>query len=197
MLDHELKLIKNIQKKGHRESANILIKGYYSEIYGYVFKQTSCRELAADITQEIFISMIRSIDNYNGERCSFRTWLYKIASNKIIDQYRSKSYKQWTSFHPIEDIELKAKEDIEDDFIKGERVKEILDIVNSFEANLQQIFRMKLFADMTFKDIGNALDLSESTVKTKYYSILKKIRIMAKEDTANEWFRNQYRWNLR
>ncbi|WP_443659591.1 RNA polymerase sigma factor [Clostridium algidicarnis] len=73
MLDHELKLIKNIQKKSHRESANILIKGYYSEIYGYVFKQTSCRQLAADITQEIFISMIRSIDNYNVERCSFRT----------------------------------------------------------------------------------------------------------------------------
>ncbi|MBU3192960.1 RNA polymerase sigma factor [Clostridium algidicarnis] len=173
MLDHELKLIKNIQKKGHRESANILIKGYYSEIYGYVFKQTSCRQLAADITQEIFISMIRSIDNYNVERCSFRTWIYKIASNKIIDYYRSKNYKQWTSSMTIDCIELKAKGDIEDDFIKREKVKDILVIVNNFEANLQQIFRMKIFADMTFKDIGNALDLNESTVKTKYYSMLK------------------------
>lgn len=186
MLDHELRLIKNIQKKGHRKSANTLIKSYYSEIYGYVFKQTSCRELAADITQEIFISMIRSIDNYNVEKCSFRTWIYKIASNKIIDYYRSKSYKQWTSSKTIEGIELKAQGDIEDDFIKRERVKDVLVIVNSFESNLQQIFRMKIFADMTFKDIGNALDLNEATVKTKYYSMLKKIRIMDKEETHNE-----------
>lgn len=186
MIDHELKLIKNIQKKGHRESANILIKGYYSEIYGYVYKQTSCRELAADITQEIFISMVRSIDNYDVGRCSFRTWLYKIASNKIIDYYRSKIYKQWTSSKTIEDMEIKASGDIEDEFIKGEGVKEALNIVNGFEANLQQIFRMKLFSDMTFKDIGNALDLNESTVKTKYYNMLKKIRVTAKEGIVNE-----------
>ncbi|WP_443659592.1 hypothetical protein [Clostridium algidicarnis] len=86
----------------------------------------------------------------------------------------------------IDCIELKAKGDIEDDFIKREKVKDILVIVNNFEANLQQIFRMKIFADMTFKDIGNALDLNESTVKTKYYSMLKKIRIMYMEETHNE-----------
>jgi RNA polymerase sigma-70 factor (ECF subfamily) len=186
MIDHELKLIKNIQKKGHRESANLLIQAYYKEIYGYVFKQISCRESAADITQEIFISMVKSIDNYEEKRCSFRTWLYKIASNKIIDYYRSKSYKQWTNYQPIENVEFGAYENIEDDFIQVESIKEVMSIVTGFDANSQQIFRMKLFAEMTFKEIGKVLNLNESTVKTKYYSLINKVREKLEEVRTNE-----------
>ncbi|MDU1313697.1 RNA polymerase sigma factor [Clostridium septicum] len=186
MIDHELRLIENIQKKGHRESANMLIKVYYREIYGYVFKQLSCNELSADITQEIFISMIKSIDNYNKEKCSFRTWLYKISSNKIIDYYRSKSYKQRIKSQTIDDLDIKCEGSIEDDFIIEETVNEVLNIVNSFEANIQQIFRMKIFSDMTFKEIGKVLDLSESTVKTKYYRLIKRIKVMLEECKSNE-----------
>lgn len=122
--------------------------------------------------------MIKSIDTYDKKKCSFRTWLYKIASNKIIDYYRSKSYKQIMKLQPIDEIDIKSNFNIEDDFIKSEKIKEILNIVNGFEASFQQIFRLKIFSDMTFKDIGIALDLSESTVKTKYYSLIKKIKSM-------------------
>ena len=182
MIDNELKLIENIQKKRSREASNIIIKTYYKEIYMYIYKQLSDKELSLDITQEVFINMIKSIDTYNKKKCSFRTWLYKIASNKIIDYYRSKSYKQLMKLQCIDEIDIKSDLSIEEDFIKEERIKEILNIVNGFESNLQQIFRLKIFSDMTFKDIGNLLDISESTVKTKYYSLMKKIKSIVEEE---------------
>ena len=182
MIDNELKIIDNIQKKRSREASNIIIKTYYKEIYMYIYKQLSDKELSLDITQEVFINMIKSIDTYNKKKCSFRTWLYKIASNKIIDYYRSKSYKQLMKLQSIDEIDIKSELSIEDDFIKEERIKEILNIVNRFESNLQQIFRLKIFSDMTFKDIGNLLELSESTVKTKYYSLMKKIKSIVEEE---------------
>lgn len=186
MIDNELKLIDSIQKKRNREAANTIIKSYYKEIYVYIFKQLSDKELSLDITQEVFINMIKSIDTYDKKKCSFRTWLYKIASNKIIDYYRSKCYKQLIKSQSIDEFDMKSDFSIEDDFIKGERIREILNIVNGFEANLQQIFRLKIFSDMTFKEIGNLVELSESTVKTRYYSLIKKIKSIVKEDKAYE-----------
>ncbi|MBB6698697.1 RNA polymerase sigma factor [Clostridium algidicarnis] len=182
MLDHELKLIKNIQKKGHRESANILIKGYYSEIYGYVFKQTSCRQLAADITQEIFISMIRSIDNYNVERCSFRTWIYKIASNKIIDYYRSKNYKQWTSSMTIDCIELKAKGDIEDKaaFYKGKYNKDeeqIIKVTGEIEDYYMAIPNLEFNSNLK-GEVKKLDELSNNISFKEIEESLSKIRSM-------------------
>lgn len=182
MFDNELKLIDNIQKKRSREASNIIIKKYYKEIHIYIHKQLLDKDLSLDITQEVFINMIKSIDTYDKKKCSFRTWLYKIASNKIIDYYRSKSYKKLLKLQPIDELDIKSDFSIEENFIKEERVKEILKIVTGFEANLQQIFRLKIFSDMTFKEIGNLLDLSESTVKTRYYSLIKKIKSMALED---------------
>ncbi|WP_291627766.1 sigma-70 family RNA polymerase sigma factor [Clostridium sp.] len=186
MVDNELKLIDNIQKKRSREASNIIIKSYYKEIYMYIYKQLLDKELSLDITQEVFINMIKSIDTYNKKKCSFRTWLYKIASNKIIDYYRSKSYKKLLKLKPIDEIDIKSDFNIEDDFINGEKIKEILKIVNGFESYLQQIFRLKIFSDMTFKDIGCLLELSESTVKTRYYSLIKKIKSEVEEDSYEE-----------
>nr|WP_307905889.1 RNA polymerase sigma factor [Clostridium botulinum] len=92
-MNNETKLIKQIKTKGNRKAANELITRYYKEIYAYVYKQTMDKEMSMDLTQEIFINMLKSINTYDDKKASFRTWLYKISTYKIIDYYRSKHYK--------------------------------------------------------------------------------------------------------
>ena len=134
------------------------------------------KELSMDLTQEIFISMLKSINNYDEKKASFRTWLYKIATYKLIDYYRSKYYKYNTVAVSIDDFDIYNKEDIEITVANKEDVERILNIVNKLKVVDQQVFRLKLFADYTFLEISNALEIPESTAKTKYYSILRKIR---------------------
>lgn len=172
----EEKLIKLVKDKGDKISANKLIKNHYKKIYIYVYKQTSCEELSKDLTQDIFISMIRSIKNFDSSKSSFNTWLYKIASNKVIDYYRSKAYRCTTKVSDIDEFELKDSINIEKELIQKEKIQEILEVVNRFESNIQQIFRLKVFGEMTFNEISKLLSLSESTVKTKYYSSIKKLK---------------------
>lgn len=172
----EQKLIKQVRDKSHRASANLLIKNYYKEIYLYIYKQAGKEELAKDLTQEVFISMLISISNYDFTRASFRTWLYKIASNKLVDYYRSKSYKHSTKIIDLDGIEIRDSKDIEEEAIQKEHIKEIIEIVNNLTSNYQYIFRLKVFGEMTFKEIGFVLQISESTVKTRYYKIIKSIK---------------------
>lgn len=180
-MDRDKKLIRRIKKKSDKAAANELISTYYKEIYAYVYKQTMDKELAMDLTQEIFISILKSIYSYDEKKASFRTWLYRIATYCLVDYYRSKSYKYISMIVPIEEIDIYHEEELEIAMEDKEDVERIICIVNSLDALSQQIFRLKLFADYTFLDISKVLDIPESTAKTRYYSMIKKIRRAFKE----------------
>ena len=149
---------------------------YYKDIFTYVFRQTQNEELSKDLTQEIFIAMLKSIDRFDDKKASFKTWLYKIASNKIIDSYRSTYYKYVTVVEEVYEDTLVNESGLEESLELKEDINEILDIVKTFNNNYQQIFRLKVFGDMTFSDIGSLLEKKKSTVKTRYYSTIRKIK---------------------
>ena len=78
-------LIRKIKKKQNKEAAGLLIERYYREIYAYTYRQVACKELAMDLTQEIFILVLKGIRAFDEKKGSFRTWIYRIASNKITE----------------------------------------------------------------------------------------------------------------
>lgn len=175
-MDKDLKLIKRIKKRNSKSSANELISKYYKEIYVYVYRQTSDKEISMDLTQEIFISMLRSLNNFDENKASFRTWIYRVATNKVVDYFRSKSYKYIAVTESIEDIEVKDISDFTVRLEQKEDVEKIQGIVNNLSSDNQEIFRLKLFLESTFLEISEILKIPESTVKTKYYSIIKRVR---------------------
>lgn len=175
-MDKDLRLIKKIRKRNSRKAADELISNYYKEIYIYVYRQTSNKELSMDLTQEIFISMLNSLHSFDENKASFRTWIYRIATNKVVDYFRSKNYKYSTMLEEIDGKEVEDKSDFTINLEHREDLKKIQSIVNKLSSEHQEIFRLKIFMESTFLEISKILDVSESTVKTKYYSIIKKIK---------------------
>ena len=180
-LNEEKGLISRVQRTGNRKAADELIRKYYDEIYIYIYKQISDKYTAMDLTQNIFIAMLQSISTYDSKKSGFRTWLYRIATNKIIDYFR----KQSVESRRIVDI---GEYDIGDqmtftiDIENKELLLRLQDYINSFDVSSQQIFRLKIFAEYTFPQIANILSLPESTIKSKYYRLLKIIREEFKDE---------------
>ena len=81
----EQKWIRRIKLFGSKKDADQLVRSYYDEIYIFVFRQINDTEKALDLTQDIFISLLQSIAAYRKQMASFRTWLYRIATNKVTD----------------------------------------------------------------------------------------------------------------
>ncbi|MCG8484176.1 MAG: RNA polymerase sigma factor [Clostridia bacterium] len=173
---NEIRLIKKIKRSGNIKDTKDLIERYYDEIYIYVYKQTSNKDAAMDITQEIFISMLKSIERFDNKKSRFRTWLYKIATYKTIDYFRSyERYKTHTSYINNENFEFYNEEDFIKRLEDKEIAKKILLYVNGVDVDIQMIFRLKIFAEKTFSEIANELSLSESTVKSKYYRLIRRL----------------------
>lgn len=79
-----------------------LYKAFADEIYRYIFLRTGLdAPLAEDITQEIFIDVFKNMDGFKG-LCSNRTWIFRIAKNRLFDFYR-KQYRQKIEFTGIDD----------------------------------------------------------------------------------------------
>ena len=139
----EQKLIKRIKKKQDKEAANALISYYYKEVYAYVYRQTGNEELTKDLTQDIFIQILQKITIFDHKKASFRTWMYRIASNKICDHYRSKvhclSLKQEQIDMTDENLELHsgnlgtAVRDLSELIIHKELIEDIMEIVSLYK----------------------------------------------------------------
>lgn len=180
-MKNEATLIKRIKRKGDKEAANELISFYYKEIYRFLYKQTLQKELAMDLTQEVFISVLQSIHTFDQRKASFRTWLYRLATNRIIDYYRSIYYKYHQLIVPMEEESLNGEEDFTIRLEQQQDLEKVVAVVNQLDAGSQEIFRLKLFAEYTFRDIAEVLDLPESTVKTKFYTAQKYVKQVWKE----------------
>ncbi|MFO1444480.1 sigma-70 family RNA polymerase sigma factor [Bacillus sp. Bva_UNVM-123] len=175
-MDNEERWVRKIKRNASDTSANELVSKYYKEMYAFVYKQTLDSELSLDLTQEIFISVLKSINNYDSKKSAFRTWLYKLASNRLVDYYRSRSYKDTQRVEPIEDYEFEDKHDMSISLEHKEDFEKVTALVNELDAMSQQIVRLKLFGEYTFDEIAAIEMIPESTVKTKYYAALKRIR---------------------
>lgn len=175
-MDNERSWIRKIKRNSSDVSANKLVSKYYKEMYAFIFKQTLDQELSLDLTQEVFISVLKSIKNYDSKKASFRTWLYKLASDRLVDFYRSKNYKNTLLEESIDDYQFEDEHDMVISLEYKEDFERVTQLVNDLDAGSQQIIRLKLFGEYTFQEIASVEMMPESTVKTKYYTALKQIR---------------------
>ena len=174
-------LIRKVKKYGDRQAANELVSCYYDEIYAFAYRQTTDVELSMDLTQEIFIAMLKGISSFDEKKAQFRTWLYRIASNKITDYYRSKYHRQQLCNIYGEEIEEHMSGyDVEEEMLQKvyeeQMITKVMSVIVEYGNEWVRIFQMKLFLGKTFEEIANELKLSENTVKTRYYTMLKKLR---------------------
>lgn len=178
-------LIRKIKKKQNKEAAGLLIERYYREIYAYTYRQVACKELAMDLTQEIFILVLKGIRAFDEKKGSFRTWIYRIASNKITDYYRSFAYRKSQLEGPYgqEYEHTGVSPDISSQVLRQETIREVMAVIVRYDEPWIQIFQKHCFEEQTFAEIAEVLKLSEGTVITRYYKMLAQIR---KEVADNE-----------
>jgi RNA polymerase sigma-70 factor (ECF subfamily) len=79
-------------KNGDRKSLDVLVRAYLPRAYSKVCSLVPESD-AEDVRQEIFLSLVNSIDNFKG-RSSFATWFHRITMNRIADYYREASRRK-------------------------------------------------------------------------------------------------------
>lgn len=159
-----------LYKDGYLEK---LITDNYGEIYRYCFFRLNHRQTAEDITQEVFLKFLDSLDAYR-DYGKVRNYLYVIAGN-LIKNYHKKPGE--TCAGEIEDGE--EAPDGTDRIVDRVMVQEALSVLEKTE---KEIVILRYYQDLRIKDISRIMGMPASTVRYR----LKAAERILKEKLKNE-----------
>lgn len=172
MEDKEL-LLKIRNQETRNYGFNLLIRAYQQRVYWHVRKMVIDHDDADDLTQEVFIKVHKSIDNFREDSQLF-TWIYRIATNECLT-FLSKKRRRF--FLPLEDVgkELATKLDSSPD-ISGEDIqKKLQKALLKLPDKQRLVFNMKYFDDLPYEDISGITGTSVGALKASFHHAVKKI----------------------
>ena len=76
-------------QSGDAEAFGLLYDRYVDDVYRYVASRTPSRQVAEDLTSEVFLRALRRVDSFSWQGRDFRAWLVTIARNLVLDHYKS------------------------------------------------------------------------------------------------------------
>lgn len=143
-----------------------IYESYYKDVYHFVLALSRNDHVAEDITQETFMKAIKAIDHFKGN-CDVRVWLCQIAKN-LFYTYRKKQNRQVDNAE--EAVAGKAcQTDIVKDMVDKEQAIRIHHIVHSLEEPYKEVFHLRVFGELPFKEIAAIFGKTESWARVTYH----------------------------
>lgn len=147
-----------------------IYSAYFDEVYRYVLKLCHDEQLAEEITQDTFFKVLKKIDTYRGE-CKLSVWICQIAKNTLYT-YLSKRNRQ--TDYPLEIVP--AKENFEQSLADKDMAMKIHNILHVMKEPYREVFWMKTFGELSFKEIGTVHGKSENWARVTYHRAKMKIK---------------------
>lgn len=155
------------------EAFKKLLDLYQERLYWHIRKLVITHENADDVLQNTFIRIYKSLPNFS-QKSALYTWMHKIAYNESLRFLEQNKNKYHIS---IDDVNKKYLDNLmEDTFFEGNELQMKLQItLSKLPEKQRQIFNMKYYDDLKFREISEILDIKEGTLKTSYYNTVKHI----------------------
>ena len=152
---------------GSERSLEILIKRHKNRIFGHIYSKVTDRDVANDIFQDTFIKVINNIKagKYN-EEGKFLPWVLRIAHNLSIDHFRKR--KRIPNFQTSEDFDIfsfigDSTLNAENQLIKNQIHFDVIKIVNELPEEQKEVLKMRIYRDMSYKEIAENTGTSINT----------------------------------
>lgn len=182
-LDRELPRIIAQAQAGDVNAFGELYSRYAAQILRYLYVRTREQESAQDLTQEVFVRVIKGIGQfeYRGEK-SFLGWLYTIAANVLIGQVRRKQPISTPLDDGLELIDPHGQEAVHALFERMALKQAIAQLTD----DQQQVLTLKFFADMSNGEIAAILGRTEGAIKALQHRALNALAIIMQRETGEQ-----------
>lgn len=163
--------LKNPQLKDRAFSE--LIDAYQERLYWHIRKIVITHENADDVLQNTFIRVYKNIQNFE-EKSSLHTWMFRIAYNESL---RLLEKNKRFAFDTIDEVSSSYLKTLFDDaYFDGDELQQKLhQILATLTERQQLVFKMKYFDELNFREISEFINISENTLKSTYYTVVKII----------------------
>lgn len=153
-----------------------LYKQYYRQVYFYVLGLCRNEHTAEEITQETFFKVLEKMDTFRGE-CRINVWITQIAKNTFYNFCRRKKLDPESSLEDVEEsINVKTQDNLEEKLMDKEAAREIHMVLHKMPEPYREVFWMRIFGELSFREIGNIHGKTESWARVVYHRAKLMIR---------------------
>ncbi len=176
-------------RRGNESALEVLIKRHQAKIFGFIFSKLDDVELTNDIFQDTFIKVINTLKTgkYN-EEGKFISWVMRIAHNLIMDHYRREKrtvIHNDTEQTPFFSFLKDDSETVEELLIQNQITEDLQQLILELPQDQQEVIRMRLYQDLSFKEIAEATDVSINTALGRMrYAIINLRRMLDKKQIS-------------
>lgn len=169
---------------GNEKAFETLLMRHKDKIYRFVYMKVRCQDLAHDIFQETFVKVINKfrLQEYN-EEGKFLPWAMRIAHNLVIDHFRRTSRVKMVSEssslkddYSIFNTLSQTDKNVQEKLITDELESQMVHLIDYLPTAQKSIIQMRIFQDMSFKEIAEIEDISINTALGRMRYALMNIR---------------------
>ena len=166
-----------------------IVSSYSRRIFNLAYRFTSNVSAAEDLTQEVFVRIYNTLDQYDPKQGNLSNWLMRLARNLVIDDYRKRQRNPQNSmadtvdkhsFH-LRAVGTSAQKDVE----RRELCHQVQEGIDKLPEDLKTCVILRDIEEMTYKEIVDVLQIPEGTVKSRINrgrielaKILRRMRVV-------------------
>lgn len=159
-----------------------MYRRYFRDVYRYILRLSQDEHVAEEITSETFFKAMDGLKHFRGD-CEVRVWLCQIAKNSYYTYRKQKSRTQglddagWASL-PIQEDSLEERWERKDQAMRIRRV------LHQVPDPYKEVFLWRVFAELTFKEIGQIFGKSENWACVTYHRAKAMIQNRLEDTTS-------------
>jgi len=159
-----------------------LYSRYYERIFLYVWQRIDDKEVAHDVTSQVFLKAMQNLYKYEFKGVPFASWLYRIAKSEVYTVLRKQQTQRTVNIDSIGMGDMVSE-------MEEDAYAEWMPVLSAAVADLEeddlQMIEMRFFEKRPFKEIADILDITENNAKVKTYRILEKLKKILIENKKN------------
>lgn len=185
MTNEELLHIIEQAKSRDQKAQTKLINLFWVDVFSFVMKKVQDQNLADELTVSVFSKVLSKLDLYD-PNFQYKTWMLTIAQNSIIDYWRKKARENEDSTDDLENVRNHFARSPEELLISEEEQEKILKIIESLDANYQEIIRLRFFEEKSIREISEELGISVSNTKVRIMRAKKVLAELLRDSTSED-----------
>ena len=166
-------LIMESVKNGNLQQASVLFERYHKRIFNFLARMTMDREVAEDLTQNVFLRMIKYKNSYK-EGSKFHSWIYQIARNVFSDHYQSHKNRK-ADYIDVEKMSDRMADRNENENL-DEQERLLQRSMSMLSEEQRELLVLTRFQHMKYEEVAVVMNTTVANIKVKVHRAIGKLR---------------------
>jgi RNA polymerase sigma-70 factor (ECF subfamily) len=167
-------------QRGDREAFATIVREYELPIFNYVLRLVRQRELAEDLTQEVFLRVFHNLPSFSF-RSKFTTWLFTVARYRVLDEVRARERRGTGVRHAeIEYADLVGVDDPPAE--QGETIEALWRAVDGLNLDLKTALLLRDVSGFSYHEIAEIVGATLATVRWRIWKAREDVQLALAEE---------------